>query len=189
MFFKCVSCKHKATGQLLWTSRDSSLEFTINPRQFHWRKIEWYIFALCFYGRFPRILFFKGYERVKRTEWSKVHVLQRPAFIMKRDWIICNFGHIIASGFLISFWGDHVFLSTQFERFAATDFMVVDAAGFLAATPGELAEAVFHSHQLVSRNLSWLLSGLRHMMAYLVKLHYMCWRYFICIWVSNLVLF
>ena len=44
------------------------------------------------------------------------------------------------SEFKISFLGDRGFFLTRVGRFAASDFVVVDAAGLGAATPEESAE-------------------------------------------------
>ena len=77
--------------------------------------------------------------------WSKVHFLQRPEFIGK-----CALGTRSLLSFLFPFLGDRGFLSTRVEIFAATDFVLVEAAGFWAATPEESAEVCFDSELRLS---------------------------------------
>ena len=70
-----------------------------------------------------------------------VQVLQRPKFIVKCDRNMCPLGHPVASEFLISLLRRSCGgLSTRVERFAATDFVIMDAVGFGAATPEEPVE-------------------------------------------------
>ena len=96
------------------------------------------------------------------------------------------------------FWVDRVLLLPGVEVFAAIDFVFVEAVGFWADTPEEPTGAGFNSHlwlsapepeladvftevgeiiwlpPFVSRNLSWSLSKVKHKMAYLVSVHYLC---------------
>ena len=142
-FTKIVSCKHKTTGQLYWIRRDRSVEFTLNPRKFHWRKIGWYIFVSCFYRRYPPILFSaKAYEDAcRKRNGAKFMSSNALNWSWSATGSFALFGTWSLLGYWFPFWGDGVFLSTQFERFAATDLMVEDSARFLTATPGEPAEA------------------------------------------------
>ena len=81
---------------------------------------------------------------------ERFRVLERSESIMKSDRIICPLGHPVASEFFIPFQGDRVVISIRVEIFAATDFVLVEAAGFWAATLEEPAEVGFDSELQLS---------------------------------------
>lgn len=79
--------------------------------------------VVCFIGDIPPFFGGRLRTRVEDGGEAKAMSLNALKFFIKCDRIICPFEHPASSEFLIS-------LLERFERFSATDFVVVEAAGF-----------------------------------------------------------
>ena len=108
----------------------------------------------CFNGDILPFCFID--KRLKATDacegrrWGKVHVLQRPELLWSAPGSFAFLGTQSLLTFGFPFLEGRGILSSWVEIFSATDFVLMEAAGFWAATPEEPAEVGFDSELQLS---------------------------------------